>query len=255
MNSRKTKRVPIKRKHSKKKTIKNQQYRGGSQADRPFKVAILFAGRIKAYENVKDKLLKIKNIYNATIFCSINKKTKSDYINTFCNTFDIKDSQLNLELTVVPPMIYDLYRDDNTSYDRTYSMFYHIKKAFDLVTNYQTVNNMTFDCILFYRADIDNFDTLAINHPEKRSVYIPEGNDHGGISDLCAYGDYDTMNKYCNVINSIEHICKSQHVKFHPETILHKHLLNNSLNIIRFPYNFVLHPSRKNSNPDYNTSE
>ena len=64
-----------------------------------FRVAILFCGRIKGYTNVEQILLNLQRKYNATVFCSLNKRTKSDYIKTFCEKFGISDERLNLEPT------------------------------------------------------------------------------------------------------------------------------------------------------------
>jgi hypothetical protein len=228
------------------------QIKGGSNN---LKVAIIFSGRIKGYENVKDKVLHIKNKYNATVFCSLNKKNKSEYINNFCNTFDIRDHQLNLELTNTPEWIMKLDKREETSYEGTYSMFYHTRKAFDLITTYQQSNKMHFDCVIFFRADIDGEDELSIKAPNDNTIYIPEGEDYGGICGIIAYGSYKSMDKYSNLVNCIDYICKKQNVVYHPETMLKQHLLNESLVIERFPYKYKLHHSRKEHNPAYNNIE
>jgi len=70
------------------------------------RVAILFCGRIKGYTNVEQTLLKLQKKYNATVFCSLNKRTKSDYIKRFCEKFGISDERLNLEPTKTQEHIY-----------------------------------------------------------------------------------------------------------------------------------------------------
>jgi len=142
-----------------------------------------------------------------------------------------------------------------TSYESTYSMFYHRRKGFNLITKYQKSNKMQFDCVLFFRADIDEDDELNIQHPKENTIYIPNTNDYGGISDILAYGSYKSMDKYSNLVNYIKYICIEQKVVYHPEIMLKQHLLNESLAIERFPYNFKLHHLRKQYNPQYDDTE
>ena len=149
----------------------------------------------------------------------------------------------------------ELNKRKETSYEGTYSMFYNQKKAFDLITAYQQSNNMHFDCVIFFRADIDEEDELNIKPPSDNTIYIPEADDFCGISDIVAYGNYNSMNKYTNLVNSIDYICRTQKIIYNPEAMLKQHLLNESLIIERFPYKYKLHPSRKKYNFAYNSVE
>lgn len=208
------------------------------------KTAIILSGRIKGYKSVESNLLSIQKKYNATIFCSLNNKIKSDYISTFCNVFNITDKQLNLEKTVVPEWVYKLNRIEGSSYDRAYSMFYHTNRSFNLVEIFQNENNIKFDCILYYRADIDSKDVISLIVPNRHTIYIPHGLDYDGLNDRVAYGDFESMKQYSNLVNHIRFLCTVKGVLFHPETLLKAYLENEKLNINRFDYHFSLHPSR-----------
>ena len=74
-----------------KRQIQRQIYRKMRGGTTPLKVAILFGGRVLGYENVKDNLSNIMNTYNPTVFCSLNKKNKSEYIKEFCDFMKIDD--------------------------------------------------------------------------------------------------------------------------------------------------------------------
>jgi hypothetical protein len=148
-----------------------------------------------------------------------------------------------------------LNKREETSYEGTYSMFYHTRKAFDLITEYQNLNKIHFDCVIFFRADMDEEDELTIKSPSKNTIYIPEGEDYGGICGIIAYGSYESMNKYSNLVNCINRICVTQKVVYHPESMLQQHLLNEMVIIERFPYKYKLHYSRKEPNPAYNNEE
>jgi hypothetical protein len=222
----------------------NNRIKGGGNIHAPSKIAIILSGRIKGYTNVESNLLNIQKKYNATIFSSLNNKIKSNYIKKFCNTFNITDKQLNLEKTIVPNWVYTLNKEAETSYYTTYSMFYHINKAFNLLETFQNENKIKFDCILFYRADIHSKDIIPLTIPQNNSIYIPNGLDYRGINGLVAYGDFKSMKKYSNIVNHIQSLCTHKAVSFNPEILLKAYLENEKLNVNRFEYLFNLHPSR-----------
>ena len=99
----------------------------------PKNLAIIFTGRIKGYTEVKDDLLNLKNDNNGTVFCSLNKQNKSDYIKTFCEAFGVKDEQINLEITPPTPE----YMNKHPNQNNFYSQCYHLKKAFNMLKIYQ----------------------------------------------------------------------------------------------------------------------
>ena len=233
---------------------KTRKHRGGS----PKHVAILFAGRIKAYEHSEAKLKELQNKYNATVFCSMNKKIKSEYVKKFCATFDVKDEQLNLEPTVTPDWVKQLPKNKETSSENFYSTLYHKRKVFDMLTEYQNKNNIKFDCIIFLRADMDLSFSPVLNIPpiKHNTLYVPEPiYDWSGLNDQMAYGDFETMKKYCGLINEIEKICKVQRLLFHPETMLKKHIENSGIHLERFNHFYILHKARHNHNPAHNDYE
>ena len=237
--------------YSKSKTYKVKK---GGNISIPSKIAIILSGRIKGYTNVQSNLLNIQKKYNATIFCSLNNKIKSNYIKAFCNTYNIKDKQLNLEKTVMPEWVYKLNKPPETSYDTTYSMLYHINRAFSLVETFQNENKTKFDCVLFYRADIDSKEIIPLTIPTNNTIYIPNKFDYRGINGLVAYGDFQSMKKYSNIVNQIQDL-SSKGVLFNPEILIKAHLENEKININRFEYIFNLHKSRHMPNVEHNAYE
>ena len=124
-------------------------------------------------------------------------------------------------------------------------MFYHQNKAFKLVEEYQKTNHMMFDCILYYRADMNSTDTLELRMPLNNTVYLPNDRGYGGFNDRMAYGDYETMKIYCSLIESFEGLCVTDQ-QINPESMLRTHLSNNNVNVIGVPYNTDLHDARNN---------
>jgi hypothetical protein len=230
----------------------------------------LIAGRIRGYENVKDNLGIIMNKYNPTVFCSLNKKNKSDYIKGFCDFMKIDDERLNLEPTPPVPEWYKTIELKHHGYNAPvrldhinigiHSQFYQAKKTFELLEKYQEKHNIKFDCIVHFRADVVSSDVLPLSKPKENTIYSPtfEGSHHdgGGITFGIFYGDF-TVTKYaCNILDSLKDLTEVHKVPFGvPETAFKKYLDNKNINIERFPYHFDLHPSRQIPNPEYNKYE
>lgn len=228
------------------------------QKEEPNNIAILFSGRIKGYTYVEQHLEVLQKKYNATFFISLNNEQRSEYIDRFCKKFKIGDDQAIIEKTISPEWIRSFNVEyhtrggkESSNVDFMYSMVQNIYLAFNLIAPYQEKHNTQFDCILFYRADIDSGEVINISMPIENTIYIPEGFDWEGINYQIAYGNYDAMKKYCDLVNNLQKLCGEQRISYHPETLLKKHLENEGLSIVRFPYNYFLHPKRHESIPEY----
>jgi hypothetical protein len=187
-------------KHTRKHNIRNiKGFVGGDPSDSPPvaantvpKVAILFSGRIKGYENVKDNLESIKKAYNPIVFCSLNKRFNSEYIKGFCDFMGITTDQLKLIRSPrVPNVLLDnpkVHADPDWvrgikhgnsegkegRYSGAYSYMFQMKSVYELMEEYQKRNNMVFDIVLSYRADIDTKEKLELAYPVKdMSLYVP----------------------------------------------------------------------------------
>ena len=79
------------------------------------------------------------------------------------------------------------------------------------------------------------------NNIQENTIYIPEGNDHvGGINDQIAYGTFDVMKKYNNILLNVKTLMDNNLSIFHPESLhsaniqYHKIIINRVL----LPYFF-----------------
>ena len=252
----------------KQKKYKKKGYRRSGKSmkvlrgeNNPLKVAILFTGRIKGYEHVKENLRRIKEKYNPVIFCSLNKKNKTNYVKEFCDFMNITDDKLYLEKTPPYPdfmnhvkmaeTLHGMWGDGDAK-QSTYSNFYHMQQVWKLFEKYK--NN--FDIVLYYRADMDSKEDLSLINPVKNmTIYIPQNNpscDWGGLCMQFLYGNPNTMSYFFNMAASIEDMCKKQGVTYHAETLFKKHIENNNIAVERFPYIFTLTPARHQPNPNAN---
>lgn len=234
----------------KRRTRSRKRVNGLKGGQYPLKVAILFVGRIKGYDepNVKENLRKIKEKYNPVVFCSLNKINKSDYIGEFCELMDITDDRLHLEKTPPYPDYMNHVTMANTLKGKwgngdgrqsAYSNFYHMQKAWKLFEKHKD----EFDIVLYYRADTLTKDDLTLIFPIKdNTIYIPHNTPHcdydGGLCMLFLYGNPNTMKHFFNIIDSIEYMCK-EGVRYHAETLLKAHIERKKIDVERFPYIFT----------------
>jgi len=251
----------------KKKRRQTRRYRGGNKKN----LAIILYGRINSYEYSIDyfnSLYKNPN-FNCKIFCSLNLKKKTPYIEKLCELFDIGDEQINIEPTIVPKKFTDLNADACNTFTipcySIYSSHYHQNKAFKLIEAYSKNHNIKYDIVIVFRIDThpsnDESKIFPIeNNIEPNTVYIPRINNkntsinetknisdcyNNGISTFHTYGDFDTMKKYCNLINNITRIDP-------PEIVVLDYLKKNNINIKRFVHEITKNPQRGNSK--YNTA-
>jgi hypothetical protein len=208
------------------------------------RVAVLFAGRVRAYEAVTRTLEDVKGRYGPTYYCSLNQAVYDDYIDGFCKLLDISRDRINIEPTPNPGFFSKIHNYTSKSPEQAYSMFYHENKAFSLIEKDVTENNMRYDCVVYTRADIKSEDSLQLEMPKPNTIYVPIGNDYEGINDRMAYGDFDSMKKYCSIIDNLTSPQSMNGTN--PEGIIKSHLERHSLQVIRFKYDTTLSNQRKN---------
>lgn len=124
------------------------------------------------------------------------------------------------------------------------SMHYSLYKSNELRRQYERENHITFDRVIRMRFDSDFEGRLLDLEKVSEELCIPEGEDWcGGINDQFAVGSSYGMNIYSNFYNNLS---KLQSCKYHPETMLRKHLEIEKINVERFDF-----PVRINNNIDF----
>lgn len=236
------------------------------------KVAIYFAGRIQGYEDCLEQLFQIKNDYSPMFFMSLNMNSNEANlgdVEKFKQLFSIEDECVHIEKTVLPEFLKEedftssqefigwdsktnsriflgekflqkktkFWKFVNSDLYKTYSQYYHNKRAFELIVKYQEIHSLEFDVVVKFRADIKYTQPLHLYIPLKDTLYIPEGNDHEeGINAFMAYGDTESMKKYSYMVDNIESIINTNYM-FHSEQMLKVYLDTAcKLRIIRFPF-------------------
>ena len=231
----------------------------------PIRTAFIMYGRIDAYEHVLDNLCHLKKKYNADFFCSLNKERKTDYHQRLYDRLEMKPEQYRNEKTPVAPD-YVLYMGDRTppEYQFMYSAFYQQNKTFELLEWYEENYKIRYDCVVVYRADIQTRESLNINELKYNTIYVPEGDNWGGVSALFAYGKRDVMKIYSTLFKSLEGLCVKglqeprysgyKDVGVNHEFLILLQMTANGVNIQRFKHDYNLHKGRHLKLPEYLTA-
>lgn len=203
------------------------------------KIAVFFSGRVKGYEKVKDQLHAFKCDFYVS--CGSHKESYDNFV----KEFNIPNENCFWGPVVIPRDFKNLSKASETKLENCSSMFYHNQKAFELIKN----SKKHYDIIVKYRADINNNSNFLTfkecgREIEENTVYIPKGNDYGGVNDQIAYGSMSSMEKYCKTFDNILKICADGH-RFHPETLLFRNLEREKVTIARFDYSWNLVHERR----------
>ena len=109
-------------------------------------------------------------------------------------------------------------------------------------------NNSLFNCILYYRADIYNYEELVLS-PLKENTIFNAIEPHlykinYSLAKEILYGNYEVMKKYSNIINYLEEIIKDY--KCHDvESFIKYYIVDmNNMNLHKISYNYIIHSSR-----------
>ena len=99
-------------------------------------------------------------------------------------------------------------------------MFFNRTRAFNMIKE-------PTDIIVSTRFDVCIAEPIIFPEVlEDNTVYIPQGEDHcGGINDRLAYGNYESMKKYCSTVVEENN---------HPESALRIYIEKVGLHVVRF---------------------
>ena len=200
-------------------------------------VAVLIYGRLnKCYKDI------IKSVGNHKVdyFISSDNSTTSD-LNKCIELYN-PASYINDSITYK----YRFYKYPNkrteTNLDTMTRHFINKQRVFNLLEKHVKKTGTKYDVIVSIRTDLKinskfNFKIIP------NTIYIPRGNDfiYHAINDQIAYGSYDVMKKYMNVINNCDDILKRGKSIPHPESLTLANLELNNIKIVRFGLDYYIY--------------
>lgn len=219
------------------------------------RVAVLFIGRIKAWQYCKESLKRLQNTYNATFFLSLNATGPDESSDAFCKFFDVTPERIIYIPTVTPEKYRQIFhgREHNA-----YAQWFQIHNVFRLMESFCEKHSVSYDCIVKYRADIDTTETLQIPIPLEPNRFYSQVHDAYQTHDLMAYGDFLTMKRYSELVlfyeffyqNNMLMYGERKHLVKPTEMILFDYIcllattVTPKIDIIYFNLPYLLHPKR-----------
>ena len=206
------------------------------------KIALYISGRSKLYNKWLSKQLKNNSHHEIDVFCSLNEE-QNEEIETLLNPVKINWERY----TLLERWSNITHKHESTKPQNMCSMYFHNKKAFELIEKHMLDNNIKYDLIVKFRPDIMSEYFPEFSSAENNEVYTPSEHVFGwpGINDMIAFGNFEAMKVYSNMYDYIgEYISKN--VLFHPETMLRYHLDNKGITIKNFNYKYDLDKERFN---------
>jgi hypothetical protein len=201
------------------------------------KIAILFSGRIFKFGNHYNNIIEnIVQGHDADFFLSHSPELDED-LESFCEIYQ----PIATSNDPIPEYNFEKYPpyDENTRRRNVTCMQYNRRRVFNLLDEHIKKTGLQYDCIVSYRLDLFSYNKIDYNI-QSNILYIPEGSDYnGGINDQVAYGTYEEMKVYMNLINHIDTILFNIGV-FHAELINKENLLLHKVPIQRVLFDYEI---------------
>lgn len=201
------------------------------------KIAVLFSGRIFKFGNHYNNIMEnIVQGHDADFFLSHSPELDED-LESFCEVY----KPIATSNDPIPEYNFEKYPpyDENARRRNVTCMQYNRRRVFNLLDEHIKKTGIQYDCIVSYRLDLFSYNKIDYNI-QSNILYIPEGSDHnGGINDQVAYGTYEQMKVYMNLINHIDTILFNIGV-FHAELINKENLLLHKVPIQRVLFDYEI---------------
>lgn len=209
------------------------------------KIAVILSGRITGWQECRSTLKdKFMSLYDTDVFISLDAHGINQDVYEFKKEFNVvAEYYESYNKTLKEP---PQFRSEETSERKTLSMFYHNFMGMNLVIDHMKKNpGLKYDVVVKFRADVSSEDVFIIpHHIMTNTLYFPNGSNYRGINDQIAFGNMFSMTLYCSLYNHIPKYLYVEKAIFNPEFLLMFHTNFNNMNIMRFPYKYMLHPAR-----------
>ena len=205
-------------------------------------IAILFYGRIKHYE--KKFLLNIlEKGHNVDIFYSCDNEPEElvNDFKTIYNPIAVNSEPITYDQAVnnyyfswvdkAEPIIVGNIQE----YDRMIRHFINLKRVMELLEKSCSNTKIVYDLVIATRLDLQLGLMPPLCMPLPNVIYIPEGNNHCGLNDQFAMGNFETMKHYMYLFDKYPQYMELN-IRPHPETLTLCNIMeaNENMKIGRF---------------------
>jgi hypothetical protein len=193
-------------------------------------IGVCFFGRIKYFD--RTYLINSFNPNHEYNFFYSGDNEPEHLINEFKEIY--KPISLNND-KISYDIDFGIYPNDKTYPPNIHNMTCHFinkKRVFRLLEEHCNITNKSYDLIVSSRLDL-YMHNYSPEIPLKNTIYIPNGEDHTGINDRIAFGDFQTMKHYMNLYDNCVYLLKNKICVPHPETLHLYNILHYKINIVR----------------------
>ena len=201
-------------------------------------VAVLIYGRLnKCYKDI----IKSFGNHKVDYFISSDNSTTTD-LNKCIKLYN-PASYINDSITYTYKFNKYPNKRKETNLDTMTRHFINKQRVFNLLEEYIKTTGAQYDIVLSIRADLKINNNFNFNRINSNTIYIPRGNDfiNHAINDQVAYGSFEVMKKYMNVINNCDDILKRRKSIPHPESLTLANLELNNIKIVRFRLDYYIY--------------
>lgn len=198
------------------------------------KIALLISGSFRhAEKGIPTLLANFIKENEVDIFVDTWKIIKQMRIPNDKN--DEQDKIINVDNILNLPNLKSARIEDNIVLGKEYKvelehfinavyMYYKIQKCFQLMEDYEIVNNFQYDIVIRTRPDLhfELSDLSLLNHCEDNVLYFTHYQYYHGVCDQFFFGKRDLMKKICYLYDDIpKYYAKNSPI--HAEKLLHEH--------------------------------
>ena len=228
------------------------------QGSKHRRIAILFSGRIDKYDQHYTNIMeRIVQDHDADFFLSHSPELSED-LEDFSRIY--RPKAINNDPIHFPDVSEYKCHPDTSKPHNVLSMWVNRQRVFQEMRNYMINTDTWYDVVI--HARIDAWYDESLNYSEflqtclgDRDIYIPQGNDWGGMNDQFAVGSYYSMESYMtlfdDVYNVLDHVTipdldihenrnMPRAYYYGPEPGLKKHLELQGVLVHRFPFRYRL---------------
>jgi hypothetical protein len=201
-------------------------------------VAVLIYGRLNKCN--KDIIKSVGN-HNVDYFISSDNSTTTD-LNKCIEIYNPL-SYINDSITYKYKFHKYPNKREETNLDTMIRHFINKQRVFNLLEQYIKKTGKQYDVVVSIRTDLKIHSKFNFNRIHSNTIYIPKGNDFitHAINDQIAYGTYDVMKQYMNVINNCDNILKWRKSIPHPESLTLANLEINNIKIVRVRFVYYIY--------------
>ena len=193
-------------------------------------IGVCFFGRIKHFDK-KYVLHSFGSSHTYNFFYSGDNEPE-ELVDTFKKMYT--PISVNND-KIVYDIDFGIYPNNKTHPVNIHNMTCHLinkKRVFQLLEEHCNKTNTAYDIIVACRFDL-YMNAYSPELPLKNTVYIPSGNDHTGINDRFAFGDFQTMKQYMNIYDNCVYLIENNISVAHPENLHLYNILHCKINIVR----------------------